>query len=93
MGQTYTSTIRVLGFQGKEVRLVLTILPPTEMVRLARKAKPKKQTKATPHKQTERQGNEVTHRVFKEENHQTITATRQSLTMRGRNSSIYDGLF
>jgi hypothetical protein len=44
-GQTYTSTIRVLGFQGKEVRLVLTILPPTETARPAVKAKPKKQTK------------------------------------------------
>lgn len=46
VGQTYTSTIRVLGFQGKAVQLILTILPPTEMAGLARKAKPKKQTRA-----------------------------------------------
>jgi hypothetical protein len=44
-GQTYTSTIRVLGFQGKEVRLLLTILPPKETARPAGKAKPRKQTK------------------------------------------------
>jgi len=45
VGQTYTSTIRVLGFQGKEVRLVLTILPPAKTAGLARETKHKKQTK------------------------------------------------
>jgi hypothetical protein len=46
VGQTYTSTIRVLGFQGKEVRLVLTVLPPTETAGKARETKPKKKPKA-----------------------------------------------
>ena len=47
VGQTYTSTIRVLGFPGKEVRLALTIHPPTELAGLAREAKPRNQTQAT----------------------------------------------
>jgi hypothetical protein len=46
VGKTYRSTIRVLGFQGQEVRLVLTILPPAKMDELTRKAKPKRQTQA-----------------------------------------------
>jgi hypothetical protein len=50
VGQTYTSTIRVLGFQGKEVRLALTILPPKEMAGLPRDAKPKKQDQGRPDK-------------------------------------------
>jgi hypothetical protein len=47
VGKTYTSTIRVLGFQGQEVRLALTILPPMKKSALKQKAKPKKQTKAS----------------------------------------------
>ncbi len=38
VGKTYTSTVRVLGFQGKEVRLVLTVLPPLETAVPAPKA-------------------------------------------------------
>lgn len=49
-GRTYTSTIRVLGFQGKEVRLVLTILPPKETAGPAGRAKPKKKTKTAQRK-------------------------------------------
>lgn len=40
-GKTYTSTIRVLGFQGQEVRLTLTILPSIEKNKEAQKATPR----------------------------------------------------
>jgi hypothetical protein len=30
VGQTYTTTIRLLGFQAKEVGLSITVLPPAE---------------------------------------------------------------
>lgn len=44
-GKTYTSTIRVLGFQGQEVRLAIAILPPMEKKKDAQKARPGKPTR------------------------------------------------
>ena len=37
VGQTYSSTIRLLGFQDKEVSLSLTVLPPAEKVAPAKR--------------------------------------------------------
>ncbi len=37
VGKTYRSSIRVLGFQGQEVRLALAVLPPAEAEKAARK--------------------------------------------------------
>ena len=38
VGQTYSSTIRLLGFQDKEVRLSLTVLPPADKVAPAKRS-------------------------------------------------------
>lgn len=49
VGKTYSSTIRVIGFQGQEVRLRLTILPPAEKGEVIRSAKsaPRKKNSRT----------------------------------------------
>jgi hypothetical protein len=38
VGQTYTTTIRLLGFQGKEVALSITVLPPAEAAKPSARA-------------------------------------------------------
>lgn len=50
VGQTYTTTIRVLGFQAKEIRLAITVLPPAKGAKVAgrsvKRAKPGKKRRA-----------------------------------------------
>ncbi len=46
VGKTYRSSIRVLGFQGQEVRLALTVLPPAEAGKPAQKPSDGKRKRA-----------------------------------------------